>query len=43
MYKHTGFLQIWISDKYADVDPPSVKWGSVYKITRLEKVNYFFI
>ena len=29
--------------KDVDVDPPSVTWGSIYKITRLQKVHYFFI
>ena len=34
--------KLWISDKDVDVDQPSVKWGTIYKITRLQKVNYFF-
>ena len=29
--------------KDVDVDPPSVTWGLIYKITRLQKVHYFFI
>ena len=29
--------------KDVDVDPPTVTWGSIYKITRLQKVNYLFI
>ena len=37
------FYKLWISEKDVDVDPPSVTWGSIYKITRLQKVHYFFI
>ena len=29
--------------KDGDVDQSSVKWGSIYKITRLQKIHYFFI
>ena len=29
--------------KDVDVDPPSVTWGSIYKITSLQKAHYFFI
>ena len=33
------FYKLWISD----VDPPSVTMGSIYKMTSLQKVHYFFI
>ena len=36
-------LELWFSDKDVDVAPQSVTRGSIYKITRLKKVHYFFI
>ena len=38
---NTQFIyKLWISDKDVDVDSPSLTWGSMYKITGIEKVHF---
>ena len=44
VYKHTVFSTNYgFPTKDVDVDPPSVTWGSIYKIKRQQTVHYFFI
>ena len=40
---HSFYTKYGFPTKDVDVDPPSVTWGSIYKITRLQMVHYLFI